>query len=238
MPTRTDIGSAWRICLAGVGLAGALLLVACASTAPGTRTDPVSRTQADAVGQKRAGTAAGKNAVVPGIQPDENGFTLTEDVHVGGDVRADYDNALRLLEQKQYAQGIPLLLKVTASAPNLTAAHVDLGIAYARSDDLDKAEASLTRALELNPRHPVAYNELGLVYRRKGQFAAARTSYEKAVEVFPGFHFARLNLAILCDLYLADRTCALENYVAYSQAVPDDKQAPMWIADLRARASR
>jgi Flp pilus assembly protein TadD len=222
MPTRTDIGSAWRICRAGVGFAGALLLIACASTAPGTRTD------AD----------AGKNAVVASLQPDENGFTLTEDVHVGVDVRFDYDNAIRLLEQKQYAQGIPLLLKVTANAPTLTAAHVDLGIAYARSDDLEKAEASLKRALELNARHPVAYNELGLVYRRKGQFAAARTSYEKAVEVFPGFHFARLNLAILCDLYLADRNCALENYVAYSQAVPDDKQAPMWIADLRARASR
>jgi Flp pilus assembly protein TadD len=226
------------MCRAGVGFAGALLLVACASTAPSARTEAMSQKHTDVASRKQTGGAGGKSAVVAGIQPDENGFTLTEDVHVGGDVRTDYDNAIRFMEQKQYAQGIPLLLKVTESAPNLTAAHVDLGIAYARSDDLDKAEASLKRALELNPRHPVAYNELGLVYRRKGQFAAARTSYEKALEVFPGFHFARLNLAILCDLYLADRNCALENYVAYSQAVPDDKQAPMWIADLRARAGR
>lgn len=230
MPARTDTDRAWRICHAGIGIVGALLLIACAGTAPGKRIDVSSR--------KHVGASVDKSAVVAGIQPEENGFTLTEDVRVGGDVRADYDNAIRLLEGRQYEQGIRLLLKVTQSAPNLTAAHVDLGIAYARSDDLDKAEASLKRALELNPRHPIAYNELGLVYRRKGQFAAARTSYEKALEVFPGFHFARLNLAILCDLYLADRNCAMENYVAYSQAVPDDKQAPMWIADLRARASR
>jgi Flp pilus assembly protein TadD len=203
-----------------LGIAGALLLAACA-------------TQAPPVGKVNKHTTQ-----VAGIQQDENGFTLTEDVHVGGDVRTDYDNALRLLEQKQYEQGIPLLVKITQSAPNLTAAHVDLGIAYSRSGDLEMAEASLKQALQLNPRHPVAYNELGLVYRRKGQFAAARASYEKALEVFPGFHFARLNLAILCDLYLADRNCALNNYEAYSQAVPEDKQAPMWIADLRARANR
>jgi len=202
-------------CRAALGLAGALTLVACSTTAPATK--------------HTAGTE---------IHQDEAGFALTDTARVGADTRADYDNALRLLEQKQYEQGIALLLELTQSAPNLTAPHVDLGIAYGRSGDLDNAEASLKRALDLNPRHPVAYNELGILYRRKGQFAAARASYEKALAVFPGFHFARLNLAILCDVYLADLTCALDNYVAYQQAVPDDKQAGMWIADLRARVSR
>ncbi len=166
---------------------------------------------------------------------DESGFTISEKVSVSAGVRDKFNRAMRLLEQEQYDRGIALLADVAQAAPDVTSLQIDLGIAYGQIGDYEHAEESIKKALQLNPRHPVAHNELGIIYRKTGRFESARKSYESALAVYPDFHFAQRNLAILCDVYLGDLGCALDHYEAYRQAVTDDDAVAMWIADLRVR---
>jgi tetratricopeptide (TPR) repeat protein len=154
---------------------------------------------------------------------------------ISDDAFADYLAAVRMLEETPSAAATALLAKVTQRAPGYAGARVDLGMAYARSGDLEKAEAELRRALELSAGQPVALNELAMVQRRKGDVANARASYEAALALSPDFPEAQRNLAILCDLYLADTTCALAHYEAYSTLVPEDADVAKWLADLRNR---
>jgi len=166
------------------------------------------------------------------------GFTITEEGRVGSRARGDFERAIQALQEERFEEGIALLEAVTEAAPEATTAHLDLGIAYRKVGDFDRAAESLEKALALHPRHPVAQNELGIVYRKQGRFEEARASYEAALAVYPDFHFARRNLAILCDVYLGDLACAVEHYERYLQVSPEDESVAMWLTDLQNRMGR
>lgn len=204
-----------RICNLIVAVFAALVISACAGSGRVAERPPVRVEIQDAVG-----------------------FTITEGARISANVRVDYDRAAELLDRGNIAQGIELLETIVTSSPELSAPRIDLGIAHHQAGNLEAAEEHLRRALETNPGHPIAQNELGIVLRKTGRFAESKRSYEAALAVYPGYHYARRNLAVLCDLYLADLDCALRNYEAYMATVPDDDEASMWIKDLQYRMNQ
>ena len=108
------------------------------------------------------------------------GFSISQDLSLGSGARGDFTEATSKLQAGDDAGAIALLEGITAEAPELASAHINLGMAYGAAERWEEAEVSLQRALELAPRHPMAYNELGIAQRHQGKFAEARASYEQS----------------------------------------------------------
>jgi Tfp pilus assembly protein PilF len=172
------------------------------------------------------------------LEGGREGFIIMEVPQMDEASRIDFQRAVAMLNDQEYGQAIDLLEKIIEQSPGVTAPYIDIAIAYQHIGKLEQAEEHLKTALQLVPEHPVACNEYGLLYRKTGRFAEARAIYEKAIARFPDYYPVHRNLGILCDLYLNDLACALENYEIYSEARPEDKQVKLWIADLRTRLKR
>jgi len=160
---------------------------------------------------------------------------ISETQPVDPEIRDQFQQAVALLKEEKYADAIRLLKAVTGKTSKFTGPYIDLGIAYARTNELDKAEENLKRALELNASHPVAMNELGLVYRKTGRYDEARKLYESLLGMYPDYLPAHKNLGVLCDIYIQDLNCALEQYEEYLKGIPEDEKVKIWVADVKSR---
>ena len=213
--------------------AGFAVLAMALSVLAGCATD--GKVKAAPVAEK---PSVGTGPSVARLVDGREGFIITEVPTMDEASRRDFDRAVAMLKDQDDGQAIVLLENVIKRSPGVTAPYIDIAIAYLRVGKPEQAEEHLQTALTLFPGHPVACNEYGLLYRKTGRIAEARAIYEKAIARFPGYYPLHKNLGILCDLYLNDPACALEQYGIYSKAMPEDAQVILWIADVRARLGR
>ena len=160
---------------------------------------------------------------------------ISENFGVDPEIRGEFNQAVIQLNQENYPEAIRLLKAVSGKTSKFSAPYINLGIAYARTNELEKAEENFKKALEISQQHPVAQNELGLVYRKTGRYVEARQLYEALLAMYPDFLPARKNLGVLCDIYIQDLNCALEQYEEYLKGIPNDEKVKIWVADVKSR---
>jgi len=159
-------------------------------------------------------------------------------IDIDSDVELDFKSAIVLMKDEKYAQAVTVLKSVIEREKRLPAPYINIAIAYNKMGDTKAAEENLISALKIDIGQPVANNELGLLYRKEGKFNAARTAYENAIRDNPEYLPAIRNLGVLCDLYLHDFQCALEQFENYLELKPDDKTAEIWVADVKQRIGK
>ncbi len=147
-----------------------------------------------------------------------------------------YVEAISAMKSGDTEKAQALLIKLINQNPNISNAHVNLGIIFVKNKSYNEAENSFNRALIINPNNIYALNQLGFLYRRQGDFTKAKESYEKAININSDYAYAHLNLGILYDLYMYDLVNAIEQYKIYLGLTKnEDKQVSKWIVDLERR---
>ncbi|MEW6684508.1 MAG: tetratricopeptide repeat protein [Nitrospirota bacterium] len=73
------------------------------------------------------------------------------------------------------------------NAPEYPVAHVNLGSAYLKEGEYDRAETAFRRALSLDPKHKTAHYNVGLLALRQGRYQEGRASLQQALALDPAY---------------------------------------------------
>ena len=82
--------------------------------------------------------------------------------------------------------------------------YVQLGLNYLSAGNRDQARFNLLRALNINPRSPLAHNAISLLYQSEGEMELAEQHFQTALKTDRHFTQARNNYARF--LFMQDRT--------------------------------
>ena len=136
-----------------------------------------------------------------------------------------YQRAKELLEAGRPGEALPLLEDLARESPDSSELLAKLGLAHARLGHWPAAEASLGRALDLDPRNVSALVNLAGVFLSLDQPAPARSLLEQALRFDPDEALAHLNLGAV-EERLGHPASARRHLERFLELVPDDERVP------------
>ena len=111
-------------------------------------------------------------------------------------IRQEFEKGKEALRKKKYDAAIRRLAAVTEAAPQFALGHEVLGVAYYRSGDLARAEASFRKAIELDPKRGESFIQLGLLDYERQRYGDSQKSLETGLRLEPESAFAHFQLGL------------------------------------------
>jgi Flp pilus assembly protein TadD len=90
------------------------------------------------------------------------------------------DLGILLMEQNRPEEAVPYFQEAVAISPKESRHHEELGKAYSRLEDLQKAQVELETAVSLSPQNPRLHYLLGRVYTKEGRKEKAKAEFERS----------------------------------------------------------
>jgi len=106
-------------------------------------------------------------------------------------------SARTILRNKDWRDEITLWSKTFRQSPESSLVNNNLGIAYYRIGEYEKAVPYYQNAIRFNPQGIKAYNNLGATYYYLGQFNKAISYCKEAIRLRPHYPGANFNLALI-----------------------------------------
>jgi predicted TPR repeat methyltransferase len=123
--------------------------------------------------------------------------------------------------QDRNEEAIKLMTAALESDPEYVDAWSNLGVAYYRERDFDRAEVCARKAIEISPKFANAWANLGMTLRARDALEQALVAWGRALELQPGMRNIAISYGHL--LYRMNRLPeALEFYARWQAALPDD----------------
>lgn len=165
---------------------------------------------------------------------DESGIQASNNPQL----TAEFNRAVSILQSGNEQLAFKMFSDIAAKYPDAAGAHVNIGLAYLKSNKLEKAESAFNSAIRVNAKNTVAYNGLGVVLRKLGKFKEAEKAYLTALSINAKYANAHLNMGILQDIYFDSPGKALTHYQEYMKyAESKDKTVEKWIIDVKRRST-
>ncbi len=175
---------------------------------------------------------SGCTSVMPTMAPEPEAEVATDTVPVA--LQSQFDQAMLAAQGQRWELALAGMRSVWEQQPELSGAALNAAVLHLKMEQPQQARQWFERAVQANPDNARAHNEFAAYLRQEGEFEQALTHYKAALAAAPDYPEAHYNLAILYDLYLGNKSAAIEHFQRYQslQEAPD-RRVTAWIADLQ-----